>query len=72
MRGSNLISWIGNRSAHWKGKTHKLEESNLGPMCLEATKANMFADDTNLSCAGLNPSDIKTKLKRYWQCSSMA
>lgn len=33
-------------------------------MCLEATKANMFADDTNLSCAGLNPSEIETKLKK--------
>ena len=34
-------------------------------MCLEATKANIYADDTNLSCAGLNPSEIETTLKKY-------
>ncbi len=49
--------------------------SNLGPIlfllyindlpkCLETTKANLFADDTNLSCAGLDANEIETKLKR--------
>ena len=34
------------------------------PKCLETTKANLFADDTNLSCAGLDANEIETKLKR--------
>ncbi len=49
--------------------------SNLGPIlfflyindlpkCLETTKANLFADDTNLLCAGLDANEIETKLKR--------
>ncbi|CAB3996168.1 Hypothetical predicted protein [Paramuricea clavata] len=49
--------------------------SNLGPIlfllyindlpkCPETTKANLFADDTNLSCAGLDANEIETKLKR--------
>ena len=52
-----------------------LQGSNLGPIlfllyindlpkCLETTKANLFADDTNLSCAGLDANEIETKLKR--------
>ena len=49
--------------------------SNLGPIlfllyvndlpnCLESTKANLFADDTNLSCEGIGPHKIETKLKK--------
>ena len=49
--------------------------SNLGPIlfllyindlpnCLESTKANLFSDDTNLSCKGLSPHEIETKLKK--------
>jgi hypothetical protein len=49
--------------------------SNLGPIifllyindlpnCLESTKANLFADDTNLTCEGLSPHEIETKLKK--------
>ena len=34
------------------------------PKCLETTKANLFADDTNLSCAGLDVNEIEAKLKR--------
>ena len=34
------------------------------PKCLEATRANLFADDTNLSCAGLDASEIEIKLKK--------
>lgn len=48
--------------------------SNLGPIlfplyindlrkCLETTKANLFAD-ANLSCAGLDPNEIESKLIR--------
>ena len=47
--------------------------SNLGPIlfllyindlpnCLEKTKANLFADDTNLSCNGFSPYEIEIKL----------
>ena len=32
--------------------------------CPEKTRANLFADDTNLSCAGLDPSEMKIKLKK--------
>ena len=46
--------------------------SNLGPIlfllynsdlprCLEAIRANLFADDTNLPCAGLDASEIELK-----------
>ena len=49
--------------------------SNLGPIlfllyindlpkCLEAARANSFTDDTNLSCAGLDASEIEIKLKK--------
>jgi hypothetical protein len=49
--------------------------SNLGPIlfllyindlpnCLESTKANLFTDDTKLSCEGLSSHEIETKLKR--------
>ena len=34
------------------------------PQCLEATRANSLADDTNLSCAGLDASEIEIKLKK--------
>ena len=33
-------------------------------MCLETTRANLFADDTNFSCAGLDASEIEIKLKK--------
>ena len=47
--------------------------SNLGPIlfllyindlpnCLETTKANLFADDTNLTCGGFSPCEIEIKL----------
>ena len=40
--------------------------SNLGPILflLYITKANLFADGTNLSCVGLDANEIETKLKR--------
>ena len=49
--------------------------SNLGPIlfllyindlpnCLETTKANLFADDTSLSCEGFSPYEIETKLNK--------
>ena len=49
--------------------------SNLGPIlfllyindlpkCLETTRANLFADDTNLLSAGLDASEIEIKLKK--------
>ena len=49
--------------------------SNLGPIlfplyindlpnCLETTKANLFADDTNLSCNGFSPYEIEIKLNK--------
>ena len=49
--------------------------SNLGPIlfllcindlpkCLETTRANLFADDTNLLSAGLDASEIVIKLKK--------
>ena len=49
--------------------------SNLGPIlfllyindfpnCLETTKANLFADDTNLSCEGFSPYEIEIKLNK--------
>ena len=51
------------------------QDSNLGPIlfllyindlpnCLATTKANLFADDTNLSCEGFSPYEIETKLKK--------
>ena len=47
--------------------------SNLGPLlfllyindlpnCLETTKANLFADDTNLLCSGYTSNEIEDKL----------
>ena len=33
------------------------------PKCLKTTQANLFADDTNLSCAGSDPNEIEMKLK---------
>ncbi|CAB3999680.1 Hypothetical predicted protein [Paramuricea clavata] len=49
--------------------------SNLGPIlfllyindlpnCLETTKANLFADDTSLSCEGFSPYEIEIKLNK--------
>ena len=49
--------------------------SNLGPIlfllyindlpnCLETTKANLFADDTNLACEGFSPYEIEIKLNK--------
>ncbi len=49
--------------------------SNLGPIlfllyindlpnCLETIKANIFADDTSLSCEGFSPYEIETKLNK--------
>ena len=49
--------------------------SNLGPIlfllyinalpnCLETTNASLFADDTNLTCKGLNPQEIKLNLNK--------
>ena len=34
------------------------------PKGLETTKANLFADGTNISCVGLDANEIETKLKR--------
>ena len=33
------------------------------PKCLKTTRANLFADDTDLSCASSDPSEIEMKLK---------
>ena len=38
--------------------------SNDLPNCLETTKANLFADDTNLFCEGLSPYEIEIKLNK--------
>ena len=35
---------------------------NDSPACLKYTQASMFADDTNLSCAGKTPAEIEHKL----------
>ena len=48
--------------------------SNLGPIllllyinelpnCLESSQANVFADDTNIACAGSHPKKIEINLK---------
>ena len=39
----------------------KLHINDL-PACLKYTQASMFADDTNLSCAGKTPAEIEHKL----------
>ena len=74
LSGRNQISSVSSRiSCVKQRKCGAPQASNLGPIlfllfindlpnCLETTKANLFADDTNLSCNGFSPHEIEIKL----------
>ena len=76
LSGRNQICSVNSRmSSIRETKCGVPQGSNLGPIlfllyindlpnCLETTKANLFADDTNLSCEGFSPYEIETKLKK--------
>ena len=38
--------------------------NDLPMNCLQITKAKLFADDTNLTCVGQSPDEIKMKLNK--------
>ena len=74
LSGRNQICSVNSRISSVKQlKCGVPQGSNLGPIlfllyindlpnCLETTKANLFADDTNLSCNGFSPYEIEIKL----------
>ena len=76
LSGRNQICSVNSRvSSVRQLKCGVPQGSNLGPIlfplyindlpnCLETTKANLFADDTNLTCEGFGPYEIEIKLNK--------